>query len=77
MFWDVFASFAFTLVNIFKIREDKKDNQAKSIIEALACSSKKKDNVGSSEEDTIILERDPSKEGTSKKNGNVTHNSFF
>jgi hypothetical protein len=39
----------------------KKDNQIKSIIEAMACPSKKEDNVGSSEENTIILEGNPNK----------------
>jgi hypothetical protein len=48
------------------------------IVEAIACSSKKVDNVESSEEDTTIFNKgDPNKGGTSKNNGNVTHKALF
>jgi hypothetical protein len=65
------------LENYSKIMEGKEDKLVKSIIKAIAHSSKEGDNIGSSEEDTTILEGDSSKEGTSKKNGNVAHKSFF
>jgi hypothetical protein len=78
MFCDVFASFASTLENISRIRDEKEDKRVKSIVEAIAQSSKKEDNVESSEEDTTILNKgNPSKGGTSKKNGNVTHKALF
>jgi hypothetical protein len=76
MFCDVFAGCASTLENISETMEDKEDKQVKSIIKAIACLSQK-DHVGSSEEDTTIHEGDPPKKGTLKKNGNITHKSFF
>jgi hypothetical protein len=66
------------LENISRIREKKEDKQVKLIVEAIACSFKKENDGGSSEEDTTIFNKgDPSKGGTSKKNGNVTHTTFF
>jgi hypothetical protein len=78
MFCDVFAGFASALENISRIREEKADKWVKLIVEAIACSSKKVDNVESSEEDTTIFNKgDPNKGGTSKNNGNVTHKALF
>ena len=64
--------------NISRIREEKEDKRVKSIVEAIARSSQKEDNVESSGKDATILNKgDPSKGRTSKKNGNVTHKAFF
>jgi hypothetical protein len=45
MFCDVFAGFASTLENISKIKEEKEDKRVKLIVEPIAHSSKKEDNV--------------------------------
>jgi hypothetical protein len=39
--------------------EDKEDERVVSIMKAITCSSKKKDNVGSSKEDIIIIAEYP------------------
>ena len=67
MFCDVFVGFSSALENISRIREEIADKWVKLIVEAIACSSKKEDNVESSEEDTTIFnKRDPNKEELQK-----------
>ena len=78
MFCDVFACFASILENISRFSEEKEDKQIKSIVKTIASSSKSKDNVESSKEDiAILIKGNPSKGGTSKKNGNVTYKAFI
>ena len=67
MFHDVFTGLASTLENISRFREEKVDKHVKLIVKTICRSSKKEEDVESSEEDTTILKRDPNKEGTSKK----------